>query len=93
MSKMTFEEIKEFCKKFEDRNWEIDIWKYEDATVVRFYDHKRPLAISVSGIIGNDIWPEYRAKADIVSLYSAFKYQWNNLYFYLQNKHLPELHQ
>lgn len=95
MNKMTFEEIKEHCKKFESRHWEIDIVRYYtcegEATVIRFFDPKRPNAVSVSGLIGNDIYSSEHVKENIGIIYACFKQMWNMFYIYLESKYLPEM--
>ena len=88
---MNIEEIKEYCKRFESRHWEIDIYLYNgEATIVRFYDRKRPIEVCVSGVVGNDIYRDEQVKEEIGIIYSSFKNMWNMLYFYLGDKYMPE---
>lgn len=91
--KMTFEEIKEFCKVYEDFYWDVDVWTHGDDTAIRFFDKRRPLELSLSTIVGNSHWNGEIIKKQIANHCQNFAKLWHDYYVMLERKHFPELHQ
>jgi hypothetical protein len=92
--KMTFEDIKEYCKNYEDDiYWDIDVWTHGDDTVIRFNDKSRPLELSLSSIIGNSVFDSEIIKKQIDKIEKSFSDLWHDYYAMLEFKHFPEFYE